>query len=215
MRSLHVLLPVIFGLCVVLSGCCCPEPTVESQTEEYDRYIRNWDNYLAEDELSSKDKKWLAKKKKKFEARHAELPADEPERLAEFKKLTTDMRVVSVEAGSRATKRRVAKQAKAKKKADEEADKDAAEIDDYKRQFVGRWTGDGIDLTISPTYAVAYKKDKGGSSKSVNAPITKFSKKSFEVGVFGITTTFKIDRAPYEEAGKTRVKIDGTVLTKQ
>ncbi len=71
-----------------------------------------------------------------------------------------------------------------------------------------------VALTITPTYGVEYERRKGASTTSVNGPIKTFSKENFTVSVFGISTTFVIDKPPYTDDAHTRMKIDGVVLTR-
>lgn len=91
---------------------------------------------------------------------------------------------------------------------------DQKELKKYQQKFVGRWQGEGMFLAISADGKLNYRRRKGVSSRSLSGKIQKFKKDSFKAGVLGLGTTFKIDRAPYQEDGVWKVKIDGVVLTR-
>lgn len=88
------------------------------------------------------------------------------------------------------------------------------DLTDYRKTFFGAWKGDGMELTITSSGRVKYKRKKGMINKSFTAKITDFKKSSFEVGFMGISTTFEIDQPPHRQGGKWKMTIDGVELTR-
>jgi len=89
-----------------------------------------------------------------------------------------------------------------------------AAIEEYKKKFVGRWEGGDMKLRISPAGMVNYERNKGAGKRSVNAFLSEFHRDHFKVGFMGINTTFRIDKAPYQDGDKWKMKIDGVELTR-
>ena len=89
----------------------------------------------------------------------------------------------------------------------------AKELAAYQKKFVGVWKGRGMNLIIDSSGVVKYDRKKSSISK-ISAGITDFQKDHFTVGFMGITTTFKINKAPYEDGGVWKMKIDGVELTR-
>jgi len=71
-----------------------------------------------------------------------------------------------------------------------------------------------MKLRISPAGMVNYERKTGAGNRTINAFLSEFQRHQFKVGFMGINTTFRIDRAPYQEAGKWKMKIDGVELTR-
>jgi hypothetical protein len=86
----------------------------------------------------------------------------------------------------------------------------AKELGKYRLAFLGRWEGGGMTLSLGTDGMVFYRR----AGKTITAPVSDFDRKSFKVGLLGITTTFRIDRPPHEEGGVTRMTIDGVELTR-
>lgn len=85
----------------------------------------------------------------------------------------------------------------------------------YKAAFVGTWEGGGVTLLITPDFNVDYEKKSGSTSTSINAPIQRFERDHFEVGMFGMNTSFMIEAPPaMDEAGTWHMTLDGVPLTK-
>jgi hypothetical protein len=91
---------------------------------------------------------------------------------------------------------------------------DKAKLKEYQKRFVGRWEGGGMKLRISPGGMVNYERRAGAGNRKINAFIAEFDWKQFKVGFMGINTTFRIDKPPYQEGGKWKMKIDGVELTR-
>jgi hypothetical protein len=78
-----------------------------------------------------------------------------------------------------------------------------------KADYVGRWQGVGMDLTITADGSVDYKRVGGSGSVSVTAPIQKFVGDDFVVGVWFMTSRFKVNRSPYQERGVWKMVVEG------
>lgn len=88
-------------------------------------------------------------------------------------------------------------------------------LSDYKNGFIGTWSAEGITLVITPEFSVDYEKRSGSSSSSVSAPIQRFERDQFQVGMFGINTTFVIDEPPHiDDSGAWWMTLDGVALTR-
>ena len=90
----------------------------------------------------------------------------------------------------------------------------AGKIPEDKKDYVGAWASDEIYLEISENGTVDYKRESGGSTTSVNAPIQKFEGNNFVVGALGFNTTFIVNKVPHEENGVWTMTVDGRELTK-
>ncbi len=88
---------------------------------------------------------------------------------------------------------------------------DEKKFDDY----VGEWSGENTKLSIGKDKMVHYEKT-GGMSKKLDAPVMAFKPgKELEVGALGITTKFKINKAPKKgKDGKWTMTVDGVELTR-
>ena len=69
-------------------------------------------------------------------------------------------------------------------------------------------------LSIFADATVAYKRQKGNGSTSVNGSIKEFVGDDFVVGIFFLTTSFDITEPPYKRAGVWTMTVDGVQLTR-
>src|SRR5690349_5015840 len=84
-----------------------------------------------------------------------------------------------------------------------------------KKDYVGVWTSNEIQLAIYESGRVEYEKKSGGTSKSINAPIQKFEGNNFVVGALGINTTFVVSNPPHQDSsGVWKMTVDGNELTR-
>ncbi|MBU0552995.1 hypothetical protein KKF91_05290 [Myxococcota bacterium] len=83
-----------------------------------------------------------------------------------------------------------------------------------KASYAGRWRAPGMDLRIYPNGRVEYARQKANGTSKVSAPILEFEGDSFKVGAFIFSTTFEVERAPYQDGGVWRMTIDGVDLTR-
>ncbi len=81
-----------------------------------------------------------------------------------------------------------------------------------KKDYAGEWRGSGITLKIYPDGIVDYKKVKGSSKTTINAPIKEFEKDNFVVGVWILTTTFEVQKPPFQEEKRWAMIVDGNLL---
>jgi hypothetical protein len=63
-------------------------------------------------------------------------------------------------------------------------------------------------LVVTQDGSVAYKRIKGGVTKSLNAPLRRFEGDNFVVGLPIISTTFQVSKPPYEEEGHWKMVVD-------
>jgi hypothetical protein len=89
-----------------------------------------------------------------------------------------------------------------------------AGIPEDKKDYIGAWASEEVYLEITPNGQVDYKRESGGSTTSVNAPIQKFEGNSFIVGALGFETKFVVSKPPHEENGTWSMTVDGRELTK-
>lgn len=90
----------------------------------------------------------------------------------------------------------------------------AEKIPEDKKDYIGAWASDEIYLEISENGSVDYKRESGGSTTSVNAPIQKFEGNNFVVGALGFNTTFIVSKVPHQENGVWMMTVDGRELTR-
>lgn len=83
-----------------------------------------------------------------------------------------------------------------------------------KSAYVGEWRSETMELRITQDGEVAYKRVKGSTSTSVNGPLQRFEGDSFVVGIPLVSTTFEVSKAPYLEADRWKMVVDGVELTK-
>ena len=88
-----------------------------------------------------------------------------------------------------------------------------------KRDYIGDWRGqfDGgtMKLNIGSDGSVNYERKKGSGSKSISGgKITKFDGDDFEVKVLLMSTTFKVEKPPYQDGDTWRMVVDGVELSR-
>jgi len=83
-----------------------------------------------------------------------------------------------------------------------------------KASYVGEWQEKTMYLLITQDGSVRYKRLKGGVTTSVDGPLKGFDGNNFEVGIGPMTTTFVVDKPPYEEDEQWKMVVDGVELTR-
>jgi hypothetical protein len=83
-----------------------------------------------------------------------------------------------------------------------------------KSAYVGEWQATTMYLLITQDGSVRYKRLKGGASTSVEGPLKAFDGDNFEVGVGPISTTFIVNRAPFQDSEQWKMVVDGVELSK-
>lgn len=204
MTTKNVLACVAVAAALGLAGCCFGTE-LERAESLHGAYMKDFDELAKRAEGDTV--KEIEDARAKLLADYEALPTgDDAQRAEALQKLNTESYGVYDALEEKVDAAVEKKKAEAQKLADE---KKWENINKVK----GVWQGNGMDLSIDNHGQVSYKRTTGGSSKSVDAPITSFKGDKFEVGAFGITTTFKIDEWPHEVDGETRMKVDGVELT--
>ncbi len=85
-----------------------------------------------------------------------------------------------------------------------------------KQNYIGTWRGETVRLSISPNGDVDYKQSivEGSNTRnrSVTGPINSFDGDGFNVGVLGMNTAFKVERAPQQVGDGWTMVLDGEEL---
>lgn len=85
-----------------------------------------------------------------------------------------------------------------------------------KAEYAGQWAGPEMWLMVSPEGQVAYKRIKDRGTVTINGPISRYEGHDFVVGAWVVTSTFVVERTPWEdEDGVWRMTVDGVELTRQ
>ena len=89
------------------------------------------------------------------------------------------------------------------------------EIPSDKQAYVGDWSGNNAQLSITPNGRVFWERRTGSSSsKMENIPIQRFVGDDFEVGVGPFTTRFVVQRPPQFVAGRWTMTVEGIEMTR-
>ena len=83
-----------------------------------------------------------------------------------------------------------------------------------KADYVGEWTGTAMTLLINQNGTVAYRRQKNGTSTSINGPLKEFQGDDFVVGIGLIATTFVVSVPPHLEGNVWKMTVDGVELTR-
>ena len=78
--------------------------------------------------------------------------------------------------------------------------------------YVGEWQEKNMYLRITQEGSVRYKRQKGGSSTSVEGPLKGFIGNNFEVGIGPFSTTFVVSKPPYLDGDQWKMVVDDVVL---
>ncbi len=84
-----------------------------------------------------------------------------------------------------------------------------------KAAYVGQWSGLAMAILITQDGSVAYRRLKGGVSKSIDGPLKGFEGNNFIVGVGPISTTFIVSAPPHLDGDAWKMTVDGIELTKK
>jgi hypothetical protein len=182
---------------LMLTAVACGSP-IEQQESSYSDRQNKLDALVAKADGPTKIE--LTTKKADIAKRYAALPADKSARSEGLGKLNQELRAAldtyepKVEAESK--------------------NASSAAFTKGLAELAGTWKGVGMEMTIAHDGGFNYEKKSGGTSKSLTGKVTKVSGDSFEAGALGLSTTFKIDKRPYDEGGKKMMVVDGTPLTR-
>lgn len=87
-------------------------------------------------------------------------------------------------------------------------------VPDNKAAYVGDWRGPNMTLALTKDGRISYKRVKGTSTTTINAPLRRFEGDNFVVGIPFFSTTFEVSKPPYQEAGTWKMVVDGVELTR-
>ena len=80
--------------------------------------------------------------------------------------------------------------------------------------YVGTWRHTGMTLVITPGGRVQYERATGALEKSISAPIRRFEGDDLVVGLPGFSTTFLVERRPFNDGGEWKMMVDGVELVR-
>jgi hypothetical protein len=84
-----------------------------------------------------------------------------------------------------------------------------------KAAYVGEWRSRDMYLQITPGGRVEYRRrNPGGGTRSIEAPIQRFVGDDFEVGLGPLSTRFVVSVPPRRDADGWRMVVDGVELTR-
>jgi hypothetical protein len=87
-------------------------------------------------------------------------------------------------------------------------------VPDDKAAYVGDWRGPNMTLVLTKDGTVSYKRLKGTTTTSINAPLRRFEGDNFVVGIPFFSSTFEVSKPPYQEGGSWKMVVDGVELTR-
>jgi len=83
-----------------------------------------------------------------------------------------------------------------------------------KSSYVGEWRSQDMFLMITQDGSLKYVRQKGGETTKINVPIKEFDGNNIVAGIGPATTTFVVDKPPYQDGGKWMMVVDNDLLTK-
>ncbi|WFU37681.1 hypothetical protein QA640_24775 [Bradyrhizobium sp. CB82] len=83
-----------------------------------------------------------------------------------------------------------------------------------KAAYVGEWKAQTMSLLLTQDGSIRYKRVRGNTTTSINAPLRRFEGDNFVVGIPFISSTFEVSKPPYQEAGTWKMVVDGVELTR-
>lgn len=83
-----------------------------------------------------------------------------------------------------------------------------------KQDYVGTWRGGGMTLVITAEGRVEYERVRGSVKKSLSAPLRSFEDDDLVVGIWGLTTTFRVQRRPHRDGADWKMLVDGVELVR-
>lgn len=86
-----------------------------------------------------------------------------------------------------------------------------------KAHYAGQWISadSRVHMTITPEGRIEYSNEQPGKSSSVSAPIKSFEDDHFNAGIGPLSTEFKVNQPPQQDAqGNWFMIVDGYTLAK-
>lgn len=81
-----------------------------------------------------------------------------------------------------------------------------------RRDYVGVWTAPDRHLAIAADGRLEYQRKSDGTTLELGGRIREIEAEQIRVGIWPITSTFRVDRGPHLEGGHWRMTIDGVEL---
>ncbi|RYZ05466.1 MAG: sel1 repeat family protein [Myxococcales bacterium] len=81
-------------------------------------------------------------------------------------------------------------------------------------QFVGLWTAADRYLAISADGRLEYQRKSGGNTVELGGVIRSIDSEEIRTGIWPISSTFKVDRAPHLDGDQWKMTIDGVELSR-
>jgi hypothetical protein len=88
----------------------------------------------------------------------------------------------------------------------------AKDLPEGKSDYVGLWKSNETSMLITASGRMEYVNSAGSAKTSISAPIQEISDKKIVVGVWFLSTTFKIDQPPARRDGVWSMTVDGKKL---
>jgi hypothetical protein len=83
-----------------------------------------------------------------------------------------------------------------------------------KLSYVGEWRERTMYMLISADGSVHYKRVKGRTTTSVDAPVKEFQGNNIVVGIGPFTTTFVVSETPHQDGQSWVMVVDGVRLVR-
>jgi hypothetical protein len=83
-----------------------------------------------------------------------------------------------------------------------------------KSSYVDEWRSADMFLMIMPDGSLKYVRIKDKETTKINAPIKEFDGNNIVVGIGPATTTFVVNKPPYQDDGRWKMVVDNDLLTK-
>lgn len=83
-----------------------------------------------------------------------------------------------------------------------------------KSSYIGEWRSSDMFLMIAQDGSLKYVRIKGNETTKINAPIKEFDGNNIIAGIGPATTTFVVNKPPYQEDGKWKIVVDNDLLTR-
>jgi len=88
-------------------------------------------------------------------------------------------------------------------------------VPDDKSDYIGMWLGGPITFEVRPDGILFYEKTNGGTSTSLEVPITIWGNSSISAGIGPFATTFAINSPPQQIDGQWTMTVDDQILLRQ
>ena len=88
------------------------------------------------------------------------------------------------------------------------------EIPPEKQNYIGEWRSATMELWIGDNGRIEYERQKGSTRTELEAPIQRFEGDDFVAGIWFLSTTFDVQKPPYQEGGEWKMVVDGVELTR-